>query len=243
MKYLYEVKSTLKANELKTTIDKFKNSNNLKGYGAINVLFSFSSDLKKDIELERYYKLDKDNFFIRPSIQVFTVSNKVYYFHHVEKVFLKELMDKNEFAKLAATNIMQTNNGEIKIGEQTLKFSSDTDISFEVDGDIIINDLNYEEIYITFYKWYGIDTSIDNCEILSLLSGVSNTLSQEKFGKYLMSSCQDMKCFAHCVKDMWENISFIHTDFNGYNYSDFSEITFTFISDKINGHMVKINKG
>lgn len=214
----------------------------MKGYNAVNVLFAFASDLKKEIELERYYNLDKDNFFITPSIQVFTVSNKVYYFHQADKVFLKDFMDKNEFAKLAATNIMQTNNGEFKIGEQTLKFSSDTDISFEVDGDVVINDLNYEEIYITFYKWYGIDASIDNCEILSLLSGVSNTLSQEKFGKYLMSSCQNIKCFAHCVQDMWDNISFQHTDFNGYNDSDFSKTTFTFTSDKVNGHKVKINK-
>lgn len=105
MSYLYEVKSTLTAQELKTTIAKFKNSKYLKGYNAVNVLFAFASDLKKEIELERYYNLDKDNFFITPSIQVFTVSNKVYYFHQADKVFLKDFMDKNEFAKLAASSL------------------------------------------------------------------------------------------------------------------------------------------
>ena len=68
VKYVFEVKSTLNATELKTTISKFENFKSIGGRSP-TVLFSFSSDIKGS-ELSRYIKQDI-NFFHKSSNHCF----------------------------------------------------------------------------------------------------------------------------------------------------------------------------
>ena len=202
--YTFEIKSRLNAKEIKTTIDKFQNCKGLGGFKGRTSLFAFDSDLCKKSELERYLKYE-DNFFTNPSITVYAVANKGYYFFTKTKKLVNEGLSKKDVIR----QFMEKNlNNEITIDCHKLE-----------DKKLIINDINYEEIFYTIYAWHGYEVkNKDNCEILGLLSGLSNTLSIEKFGKYLLEECQKkVKTYSYCIKDMWGNESYKKVDFEGFD--------------------------
>lgn len=229
VKYIFEIKSTLNATELKSTIKKFKNLKNIIGFKGDSVLYSFSSDLTKKSDLERYYEADKSNFFHSPNIQVLTINQRGYYFFNIETMYIKELIDKNEFAKLSS----KQNNFDFKIGDTTLKLQDNID--FEVKYNFIINDINYDDLKVYVYRWYGIkNNNSNNCELLSLLSGISNTLSKENFGKYLMNNCNNMKIYSECIVDMWGNTSYKYIDFDGYSKTKIKKLNFNISLNKNN---------
>ena len=97
VKYNFEVKSTLNATELKTTIVKFENFKSIGGHSP-TVLFSFSSDIKGS-ELSRYQKND-DYFFTNPAVSVLCVSNKSYYYKETTENYIKDYLSVGEFIKL-----------------------------------------------------------------------------------------------------------------------------------------------
>lgn len=205
--YIFEIKSTLNAKEIKTTIDKFQNCKNLDGFKGRTSLFAFDSDLSKKSELERYLKYD-NNFFTNPSITVLTVANKGYYFFIKTKQFVNHGLSKRDvFEQFVEKNF----NNEISIDCQKLE-----------DKELIINDINYEEIFYTIYAWHGYEVEDDeNCELLGLLSGLSNTLSVEKFGKYLLEEChKNVKTYSYSIVDMWDNKAYKKIDFEGFDLQD-----------------------
>lgn len=60
------------------------------------------------------------------------------------------------------------------------------------------------------------------------MSGISNTLSREHFGKYLMADSEEnMKIYSECVVDMWGNVSYTNMDFQGYGSSKLNEISYS----------------
>lgn len=224
--YVFEIKSTLNANEIKTTIKKFNNCKKLEGFKGRTSLFSFDSNLKNKSELERLEKYD-NNFFFNPSIGVFTISNKGYYFFNISKRFIKDVIPKDEFM------------------QRFLKDNFDNKISVNIDKQddrkFIVNDINYDEIYYIIYSWKGIEfNGMHNCEILGLLSGLSNTLSIENFGKYLLENCNELfKSYSSCVKDMWGNESFKKVDFNGFVDTELNlELSLNLNKDKKNNKII-----
>lgn len=142
VKYTFEVKSTLDATEIKTTIEKFSNLLKSSGYRGRNSLFSFSSDLKSKSELQRYQENDKKNFQIAPIVKILMISEKGYYFFNSLRMYLKDLIEKNEFAKIANNQ----NETSFMAGQSTVKISQKSDITIK--GDLIINGLNYESLYV-----------------------------------------------------------------------------------------------
>lgn len=203
--YVFEIKSTLSASEIKTTIEKFNNCKKLEGFKGINSLFGFDTDLKNKSELERLSDYDKD-FFYNPSMGVFTISNKGYYFFKIDKKFVNHDISKEQAIK------------QFSKGNFGNKISLNID-NFD-DRKLMINGINYEEIFYKIYSWHGIEFDDNNCELLGFLSGISNTLSIEKFGKYLLENCDKVfKTYSYCIKDMWGNESYKKVDFNGFDFA------------------------
>lgn len=82
VKYVFEVKSSLNATEVRTTITKFNKLKSLlteKEKSPVRVLFAFDSDLTKKSDLERIKELD-DDFDRNSAIQVLIVIGKGYWF-------------------------------------------------------------------------------------------------------------------------------------------------------------------
>ncbi|AGC78291.1 hypothetical protein LX97_02916 [Nonlabens dokdonensis] len=82
-RYIFEVKTKLNATEIKTTIEKFyklKEFDYSRSKKVFRVLFAYSSDLKKENELERIKKYDV-NFHTDPAIQIILIVDKGYWFH------------------------------------------------------------------------------------------------------------------------------------------------------------------
>ena len=235
VKYNIEVKTTLTSAEVKSTIAKFQNVHNCIDYKGVNTLFAFSSDLTSKHELERYYESDKDSFFQNPHIKVLMIVGKGYYFFNAERIYLKDLISKNEFAQIAN----RESNGNFKIDNLTVDINSGADI--DIKGDFIINGINYEEIYIHRFSWHCNDGALrENDSFLSFLSGVSNTLSQGTFGKYLMGdNGQDMKMLSECIVDMWGNPSHKKFDINGIEETILKKFTYSFSLNE-NGENNKI---
>lgn len=223
VKYNIEVKSTLNSKETKTTVDKFKNVRKCLGYNGVNALFSFSSDLTYKSDLERYYKIDIENFLQNPLIQVLLVMGEGYSFFSTEKMYLKNILGKNEFAKIA------NNQGSSSFEVDGLSIEINPEANINVKGDLIINGLNYEEIYVNIHRWYGTEVNTETNEhFLSFLSGISNTLSQGTFGEYLMANSNSrIKLYSECVIDMWGNISHNRIDFEGFYESDINKLRYS----------------
>lgn len=235
VEYVFEVKSTLNATELKTTIEKFNNLHTLSGFRKRTVLFAFSSDLNKKLEIERFYENEKETFFKSPSIRVLNVLNRGYYFFSIEKRYMKEYFDKNTFAKMCYHS-----GADFNIDNTNLKINAE-DVTFNIEKDLIINDINYESLYINIYRWYGVESKDDNCGFLNFLSGVSNTLCKEPFGSYLLSNCNvDIKLYSDCIVDMWGNTSIQEFFSEGVNpeKSQYS-FRFTFENEGSNRIMAK----
>ncbi|MBX9344674.1 DUF6602 domain-containing protein, partial [Morganella morganii] len=96
VRYNIEVKSSLTAKELKTTIEKFRKFRSIGGHSP-TVLFAFSSNAKKN-ELSRYYDSDV-NFLTNPAISVLCISDKCYYFKHTETKYLKDHLSISDVFK------------------------------------------------------------------------------------------------------------------------------------------------
>ncbi|WP_055445144.1 DUF6602 domain-containing protein [Lacinutrix himadriensis] len=82
-RYAFEVKSTINATEIKSTIKKFNLLKKFDSKGQkrpIRVLFAYSSDLKKENEIERIKKYDSE-FHTHPAIDVLLVVGKGYWSH------------------------------------------------------------------------------------------------------------------------------------------------------------------
>lgn len=92
VKYVFEVKSTLNATEVKTTIVKFDKLKSLyigEEKSPVRVLFAFDSDLSKKTDLERLEELDED-FDKNSAVQVLIVIGKGYWFRANRKYTVVE---------------------------------------------------------------------------------------------------------------------------------------------------------
>ncbi|WP_405199062.1 DUF6602 domain-containing protein [Christiangramia sp. LLG6405-1] len=82
-RYAFEIKSTINSKEIKSTIRKFNLLKKFDSKGQkrpIRVLFAYSSDLKKENEIERLKKYDSE-FHTNPAIDVLLVIGKGYWSH------------------------------------------------------------------------------------------------------------------------------------------------------------------
>lgn len=262
VKYIFEVKSTLNAKELKTTISKFERFASI-GDTSPTVLFSFSSDIKGS-ELLRYKK-NESTFYTKPNFMVLCVFDKCYYFKDKSEHYLKDQMSQMDFIKLLdksdglgfqdgfyALRELISNN-ELLSRMSRAEFAAfiknfikmDNNINNLDKNELTINGIKYSEIKFTVHRWYGVESTTDNDVMLSLLTGISNTLSQKSFGNYLLSGKKlDYKVFAICYEDMWGNLSAQDFDENGLKYdderarfkfessSDYNRMVFTVNKDK-----------
>lgn len=259
VKYIFEVKSTLNSKELKTTISKFKHFSSIGGTSP-TVLFSFSSDLKGS-ELIRYKK-NESNFYTSPKIMALCVSDKCYYFKHEAECYLKDQLSNRDFIKLfekSDGSILQNAVNAVAEAISDNKFLSrmsrsefalfikssilmDSSVHNIDDKELTINGIKYSEIKFTVHRWYGVESTTDNDVVLSLLSGVSNTLSQKSFGNYLLSGKDlNYKIFSVCYEDMWGNVSAQDFDENGLKY-DTDRVTFNFRSSSDSNEMLFVVK-
>lgn len=223
-RYIFEVKSTINAGELKSTIKKFEKYRDMGGK-APTVMFSFSSDIVGS-ELERYKKYD-DQFLNAPKITVFCISGKGYYFWHSSKKYLKDVIDKKTFFdKLQISNNLKLNIQDID--------------NFDLEK-FTLNNIKFSDISFKIHQWIGVEGATNQVE-LSLLSGISNSLCKENFGGYLLKEESiSAKIYSVCYEDMWGNLSCSSfqkdgIDFNPnavtYNFSsstDTSKLIFKFI--------------
>ncbi|GAA5100462.1 hypothetical protein GCM10023338_15170 [Wohlfahrtiimonas larvae] len=213
VKYNFEVKSKLNASELNTTIDKFKNFRDIGGRSP-TVLFAFSTDIKGD-ELVRYSKYD-DGFYINPVISVLCISNKGYYYKDFIEYYLKDFLSVDKVIE----KLHESDKSKLQI--------------FDKDK-VIINGVRYSDITFKIHRWIGLDVGGNHIE-LSLLSGISNTLSKNGLGSYLLDNdAVSPKILAESYEDMWGNISCRRFDKNGLNNKT---INFTFDSNEQRSQVV-----
>ncbi|WGK56345.1 DUF6602 domain-containing protein [Pantoea sp. SS70] len=246
VRYNIEVKSTLTAKELETTIGKFRRFRSIGGKSP-TVLFAFSSNAKKS-ELSRYYDNDPD-FLANPAIGVLCISDKCYYYKHTEIKYLKDYLSNSDILKsFMGDDNMKMSNFTYVI-QDTLKnddfLSSLTRSQFALllqssiqankiisdfdTREITINGINFNEITFKIHQWIGVECN-DNDVELSLFSGISNTLSKESFGNYLLNERKaDPKVFSICCEDMWGNLSCQKFDKNGLG-DEFKNFSFSFES-------------
>lgn len=226
-KYVFEIKSILNSTELKTTISKFSKYVDLGGR-APTVLFSFSTDIHGS-ELDRYRKNDA-NFYTYPEIMVLCISDKSYYFKMVEEKYLIEILPIDEFIK----NSKKDEDFKLKVGDTTISFDNLKQTNLTINSDSLnLNGIDYSKIKYKIHRWFGIENA-GNIVELSLLSGISNTLCKETFGKYLLhGKDQNFKVFSICFEDMWGNISCQDFDPNGLSYN-LNDIEFNFSTSKEN---------
>ncbi len=241
VKYIFEVKSLLNATELKTTIDKFYKFRQIGGISP-TVLFSFSSDIKGD-ELDRYYNYDLDNFFINPIINVLCISNKCYCFKSIEEHYLTDFFTNEEWLNLWEKNggvnykkelgfagdVLEEAVSNVKGKELALLIKSMIQLEIQKqqlnsnDYNLNFNGIDFKSIKFKIHTWNKVhidDANISNSEILSFLTGISNTLSQKPFGNYLLNNKNiQFKVCAVCYEDMWGNLSCQDFDSNGLNYN------------------------
>ncbi|WP_323810960.1 DUF6602 domain-containing protein [Klebsiella pneumoniae] len=246
VRYNIEVKSTLTAKELETTIQKFRKFRSIGGKSP-TVLFAFSSNAKK-IELSRYYHNDT-NFLSNPAIGVLCISDKCYYYKHTEIKYLKDHLSNSDILKSFMNDDKFKISNFTDVLQDTLKnddlLSSLTRSEFALllqssiqakktvsDFDtkkMTINGINFNEITFKIHQWIGVECN-DNDVELSLFSGISNTLSKESFGNYLLNERKaEPKVFSICCEDMWGNLSCQKFDENGLG-DEFKNFSFSFES-------------
>lgn len=244
--YNIEVKSTLTAKELETTIEKFRKFHSIGG-GSPTVLFAFSSDAKKS-ELNRYYQKDV-NFLTNPAISVLCVSDKCYYYKQTEVKYLKDYLSNSEILKSLESNNLPGINDISNAIQDVLRnedaLSALTRSQFATllmcaiksneatsnldTKKITINGIKFDEVTFKIHRWIGIECSDEFVE-LSFFSGISNTLSKKAFGDYLLNGkTQNPKVFSICYEDMWGNLSCNQFDENGLG-DDIKNVSFDFQS-------------
>ncbi|MBF9818176.1 hypothetical protein I4P58_14235 [Enterobacter roggenkampii] len=247
VKYNFEIKTTLTLKELETTISKFRRFQSMGGKSP-TVLFSFSSNAKQS-ELARYYGKDC-NFLTNPEISVFCVSNKCYYYKHTEIKYLKDYLSNSDvlesFYKQSEfttdevlSSLQEILRNDVILSNLTrsqfallLQSAINAKNSFsDMDSkNLTINGISFSEITFKIHKWIGVECSNDDVE-LSFFSGISNTLSKEKFGNYLLNErVLDVKVFSVCYEDMWGNISCQKFDWDGV-IDNIDEVGFSFQSN------------
>ena len=246
VKYIFEIKSTLNATELKTTINKFYNYKQMGGTSP-SVLFAFSSDIQGN-ELERYYKNDK-NFFVNPMISVICVSDKCYCYKIVEEHFFTNEEWLSLWEKGGGMNINEAFDkfDEILTNNEVLEKMNRAEYALAIkasiqldehrrtlnDKNLVMNEIKFNKMKFKIHKWIQVEISdnVENLEILSFLSGISNTLSKEAFGKYLLKNeNNNFKICAIAYEDMWGNVSCEDFNPNGLNY-DVNTFSFSFKSN------------
>ncbi|MCR3910435.1 hypothetical protein NUK47_16815 [Aeromonas hydrophila] len=266
VKYAFEVKTKLNANELRTTLGKFTNFKTIGG-SSPTVLFSFSTDIKGS-ELLRYYNMEnKKDFFVNPSITVLCTSNKSYYYKTSEELYLKDFISNRKWFEMCQSSMSDLKVEDVAeilrgmiLDEQTLSKMGRVEFAALIQAvlalnnhtrslesnDVCVNGIKYSDVKFTIHKWIGIECDsehISNNVELSFLSGISNTLSKSSLGKYLLSDLKlDVKLFSICFEDMWGNISCQDFNENGISYP-INEYSFDYRSDSQNHKMVfKIKK-
>ncbi|HDH1443980.1 TPA: hypothetical protein PIU06_003912 [Klebsiella quasipneumoniae subsp. similipneumoniae] len=246
VRYNIEIKSTLTVKELKTTIEKFRKFRSIGGKSP-TVLFAFSSNAKKS-ELSRYYDNDT-NFLANPAIGVLCISDKCYYYKHTEIKYLKDYFSNFDMLKafMKDDNIMISDftdaiqdilkNDELLSSLTRSQFAlllQSSILAKEITSDLdtkklTINGLNFDKITFKIHQWIGVECN-DNDVELSFFSGISNTLSKETFGDYLLNERKaEPKVFSICCEDMWGNLSCQKFDKNGLS-DEFKNLNFSFQS-------------
>lgn len=246
VKYIFEVKSILNSSELKTTISKFEKFK-LIGGRSPTVLFSFSTDIKGS-ELSRYKNQDI-NFFANPAITVLCSSNKCYYFKDTKEHYLKDYISPEEFikqfSKISGLDIENSKSllSDIVYNDKFLNQLTRSQFALLLKASILsdeimtnfnqknltVNGIDYSTIKFKTHKWIGIESIGNNVE-MSFLSGISNTLSKESFGKYLLGGKDlHIKIFSICYEDMWGNISCQDYSEEGLKYNP-DEVSISFVT-------------
>ncbi|EMK3515951.1 hypothetical protein V8095_003609 [Vibrio parahaemolyticus] len=249
VKYAIEVKSCLNSTELKSTIKKFKQFGNIGGT-APTVLFAYSSDIDGN-EIVRYYKNDND-FMVSPKISVLCVSNKCYYFKSVETNYLRNFLTNSDLINAFKESSGLDFNASADMLRTTLNNDAALDLmsrsSFahliqsvmimnehtrNIDHkEFNINGVNFNDITFKIHKWIGIEVENNDVE-LSLLSGISNTLSKENFGNYLLNGkVIRQKLISICFEDMWGNLSGSKFDKDGLMIESNNNVSFNFQTNK-----------
>lgn len=244
VKYNFEVKSTLSATEVKTTIDKFKKFKNI-GSNCPTVLFGFSSDIKGS-ELSRLKKYDS-SFYTNPSVSVLCTSNKSYYFKDTTTFYLKDFAKNSDILdaiKLINGIDLESNlevMRKLMLDDHALSMMSRSQFATAIQGlihmknhigsindkDLVINGQSFRDITFKIHKWIGVEAANNEVE-LGFFSGISNTLSKGNFGEYLLSSAtHESKVYAVCYEDMWGNVSCQDFNENGLDY-DCNMVSFNF---------------
>nr|WP_312986607.1 DUF6602 domain-containing protein [Comamonas koreensis] len=244
VKYIFEVKSSLNSTELKTTFSKFKKFKSIGGLSP-TALFAYSSDTNGS-ELSRYRKLDID-FLINPAIKVLCVSDKSYYYNETKEYYIKDYLPQHEIIQKidSAKELNLEITGDIiaammrndeflnKMPRSEFALLIKKSILFDEltsnlnDRKLILNKIDYSEIKFKVHKWIGIESCDSNIE-LAFLSKISNTLSKENFGKYLLREMNlKPEVFAICYEDMWGNLSCQDFAEEGLKY-DPDEFSFSF---------------
>lgn len=264
VKYNFEVKSSLNATEIQTTIDKFKRFRSIGGKSP-TVLFGFSSDIKGS-ELARLKKYDP-NFYINPSISVLCSSNKSYYYKDVKTHYLKDFAKVSDFLAASKSSNGLDIEGAVEamrclmVNDEALSLMSRSQFALAIQGliqmnnhmasindkDLVINGHKLSDITFKVHRWIGVEVENNETE-LAFLSGISNTLSKGNFGEYLLSDAtHDFKVFAICYEDMWGNLSCQDFNENGLDYEsnsasysfrttqESSQILFTRVTEAKNG--------
>lgn len=244
VKYNFEVKSTLNSTEIKTTIDKFENFKSIGGRSP-TVLFSFSSDIQGS-ELSRYKKND-NNFFTNPAITVLCTSNKSYYYKETTEHLVKDYLSVEEFIKQFTEATGMDMKGAVNAFEEFMKndealntmtrsqFALAIKASIQIRDQVnnlegrklTVNEIPYDSIKFKCHKWIGIESNDNNVD-LSLLSGISNTLSKGNFGSYLLDEeAFNVKIFSIAYEDMWGNVSCQDFNEDGLSYN-LNAVSFTY---------------
>lgn len=259
VKYNFEVKSTLNSTELNTTIGKFRRFKEIGGKSP-TVLFSYATDLQSN-ELSRYYKND-DKFLYNPAISVLCISNKSYYYKETIVRHLKDFISNSEFIKLfgestgldisnavqplrdlmandEALNLMSRSQFALLLQSIILMNKNQSSID---NHEITLNGIRFNDITFKIHRWVGVEVDNDYIE-LSFLSGISNTLSKENFGNYLLEGkVTNVKVYSICYEDMWGNISCEKFDESGLDpryekvscnfhlSKDLNKLTFEFVN-------------
>ncbi|HDY7745079.1 TPA: hypothetical protein RQK21_004189 [Vibrio vulnificus] len=244
VKYNFEVKSSLNATEVKTTIDKFKKFRSIGGKSP-TVLFGFSSDMKGS-ELARLKTYDAD-FYTNPSIDVICTSGKSYYYKDVTTLFLKDFANVSDFLAASKSNNGLDIEGSVEAmrtlmsNDEALSQMSRSQFAVAIQGmiqmnnhmasindkELVINGNKLSEITFKIHRWIGVE-AVNNEAELGFLSGISNTLSKGNFGQYLLSDAtHEYKVFSVCYENMWGNLSFQDFNENGLDY-DSSKASYSF---------------
>jgi hypothetical protein len=115
-RYVFEVKSTINATEIKSTIKKFnllKKFNSRGQKRPFRILFAYSSDLTTGNEIERIKKYDSD-FHTNPAIDILLVIGKGYW-SHAKRNYLFQESKQKATTSFYYESISKQNNFEIAI--------------------------------------------------------------------------------------------------------------------------------